>query len=161
MEQLLPRGYQFRLGSSQQSALLASFMRSAYQELFPDRENFAHLPETVAKYVSSDTPIWWVESQDSSRKVSELVACLWMGKAIDQVSGDRFAYIFLIYVNPKHRRLGIGKALMQKATNWAIAKRYSQIGLQVFTNNQIALNLYHNLGFQEKSLLLTKNLSAE
>jgi ribosomal protein S18 acetylase RimI-like enzyme len=81
-----------------------------------------------------------------------------MGKAQDQVTGNLLAYIFLLYVNPEHRRLGIGKTLMQEATNWAIAKGYPQIGLQVFTENQIALNLYQNLGFKTQSLLLTKNL---
>jgi ribosomal protein S18 acetylase RimI-like enzyme len=160
MQKELPSGYRFRLGSWQERELLNNFMELAYQELFPNRQDFTHLPKTVANYLSQDTPIWWVEVRESSSQTSvfKTIACLWMGMALEQSSGDRFAYIFLIYVSPEHRRLGIGKAMMQNATNWAIAKGYPQIGLQVFTQNRIALNLYQKLGFQEESLLLMKDL---
>jgi ribosomal protein S18 acetylase RimI-like enzyme len=134
-------------------------MQLAYQELFPNRQNFSHLLGTVEKYLQSNTPLWWVEELETIATERDYIACLWMGKAQDQVTGEDLAYIFLLYVNPKHRRLGIAKALIEEGTNWAIANKYNQISLQVFTNNQIALNLYQNLGFQPQSLLLSKSLT--
>ncbi|MFM5989221.1 MAG: GNAT family N-acetyltransferase [Sphaerospermopsis kisseleviana] len=83
-------------------------------------------------------------------------ACLWAGNAIDQVTGDRHAHIFLLYVVPSHRRRGIAKALMQHIENWAKQRGDRQIGLQVFTSNTPALNLYQNLGYQTQSLWMIK-----
>jgi ribosomal protein S18 acetylase RimI-like enzyme len=121
-------------------------MTLTYQELFPDRQDFSHLAQTVENYLSSDTPLWWVESTESVP-----IACLWMGNAVDQVSGDRYAYIFLLYVAPEHRRRGIAKALIHKAETWAASRGDRQIGLQVFSHNQVALALYRRLGYQIQS----------
>ena len=84
------------------------------------------------------------------------IACLWVGNAIDQVRGDRHAHIFLLYVKPEHRRLGIGKALMRYVENWAMDRGDRFIGLQVFESNTPALNLYHQLGYQTQSLWMIK-----
>ena len=86
------------------------------------------------------------------------IACLWMGNAVDQVSGDRYAHIFLLYVSPEYRRRGIAKALMNQAQDWAIARGDRQIGLQVFPHNKPALTLYQSLGFHTHSLLMLKPL---
>lgn len=157
---LLP-GYQVREGSGLDRALLVKFMQLTYQELFCNEQNFSHLAETVEIYFSKNTPLWWVEvvnqGLDSS---SNKVGCLWVGNAIDQVQGDRFAHIFLLYVMPEHRRCGIGSALLQHGQDWAIARGDRQIGLQVFENNQPALSLYRHLGFQTQSLWMVKTLSS-
>ncbi|MBJ7296709.1 MAG: GNAT family N-acetyltransferase, partial [Dolichospermum sp.] len=86
------------------------------------------------------------------------VACLWVGNAIDQVSGDRHPHIFLLYVIPEYRHRGIGKGLMAYIEDWATQKGDRQIGLQVFQSNTPALNLYHQLGYQEQSLWMVKSL---
>ena len=56
---------------------------------------------------------------------------------------------------------GIGKALMAYIENWAKQRGYRQIGLQVFPSNTPALNLYHQLGYQEQSLWMVKSLQLE
>jgi ribosomal protein S18 acetylase RimI-like enzyme len=126
-------------------------MQRTYQELYP-AHNFAHLVQTVEQYLSPETPLLWIEHQQKP------VACLWMGNATDQIRGDRHAYIFLLYVNPVHRRQGIGAALMKQAEDLARQRGDRQIGLQVFQQNQPALNLYEKLGYTVQSLWLTKPL---
>jgi ribosomal protein S18 acetylase RimI-like enzyme len=42
--------------------------------------------------------------------------------------------------------------------DWATQKGDRQIGLQVFESNTPALNLYHQLGYQEQSLWMVKSL---
>ncbi|MDB9512868.1 GNAT family N-acetyltransferase, partial [Kamptonema animale CS-326] len=86
------------------------------------------------------------------------IGCLWLGNAIDQVSGDRYAHIFLLYVDPEHRHRGIGSALVSLAENWARERGDLQIGLQVFVTNKPALNLYQKLGYQTHSLSMLKSL---
>lgn len=174
---LIP-GYFIRSGSGLDRALLVKFMQQTYQELYPDR-SFAHLAETVDRYLSAETPLWWVEAKpdpdgspgnhrlnpqvnpqpsDTRSTLHAPVACLWLGSAIDQIRGDCHTYIFLLYVHPEHRRLGIGSALMQRAEAWAKAKGDRQIGLQVFHHNQPALNLYEKLGYQTQSIWMMKQL---
>ena len=177
-EQLLP-GYCLRVGSSLDRALLVKFMQRTYQDLSPGHD-FSHLARTVEQYLSTETPLWWVdfvgEGQDdesnlsprtksrfanASRLSPQPVACLWVGNAIDQVRGDRHTHIFLLYVKPEHRRRGVGKALMRHVENWAIAKGDRQIGLQVFQFNSSAINLYNQLGYQTQSLWMVKSLPSE
>ncbi|MBD2664979.1 GCN5-related N-acetyltransferase [Richelia sinica FACHB-800] len=132
-----------------------------YQELFP-HQDFSHLDSTVQQYLSSDTPLWWVKEEGENNKGGENappIACLWAGNAIDQISGNRHAHIFLLYVVPEHRRWGIGKALMHHLENWAGQRGDRQIGLQVFASNAPALNLYQQLGYQTQSLWMVKPLS--
>jgi ribosomal protein S18 acetylase RimI-like enzyme len=159
-------GYQLRTGSAREQPTLVKFLQLSYQELFPQQDNFSHLETTVKQYFSKATPLWLVESVDavasaqSPPLLSERVACLWLGNAIDQVKGDRHVHIFLLYVMPEHRRRGIGSALMRYAEDWARARGDRQIGLQVFQSNQPALNLYHQLGYQTQSLWMIKPLSS-
>lgn len=162
--QFLPR-YQLRLGATWERATLVTFLKLSYQELFPEQKNFSHLKETAKKYFSSETPLWWVELADvvvtegsMSPSVSHPVACLWLGNSVDQVIGDRHAYILLLYVMPEYRRQGIGSALMLHAEKWARERGDRQIALQVFQSNQPALSLYHQIGYQTQSLWMVKPL---
>ncbi|MBP0019005.1 MAG: GNAT family N-acetyltransferase [Cyanobacteria bacterium SBLK] len=159
-------------------------MTLTYQELFPEQESFSHLARTVDRYFSPETLLFWVISVTTSTSpsasshhfdfaqckqpplrlrsvqavTSSKVACLWMGNGIDQVSGDRYSYIFLVYVRPEHRRQGIGSALMQYAHTLARERGDRQIGLHVFSRNRPAVNLYERLGYEPQSLLMVKKL---
>ena len=147
----LIQGYKVRDGSTRDRALLVKFMQKTYQELAP-KQDFSHLALTVEQYLSRETPLWWVNDRDSP------VACLWAGSAIDQITGDRIAHIFLLYVAPEHRRRGIATALIGLVETWAIAKGLRAIELQVFQANSSALNLYNQLGYQTQSLSMVKPL---
>ncbi len=161
-EKLLP-DYTVCSGSTLDRALLVKFMQRTYQDMFPGQD-CSHLSQTVEGYLSKDTPLWWVEySPENKEQAKDIVstrpiACLWMGNAIDQITGLRHAHIFLLYVVPEHRRQGIGTALMQYAENWAKKRGDIQIALQVFQTNTPALNLYKHLGYQTKSLWMLKPL---
>lgn len=163
--QLLP-GYSIYAGSNIDRALLVKFMQKSYQEVFAEQD-FSHLARTVEQYFSKETPLWWVSPSNESIHHSSFiihpskVACLWVGNAVDQVTSDRHAHIFLLYVKPEHRRRGIGRALMRYVENWAITRGDRQIGLQVFQSNTAAINLYHQLGYQTQSLWMVKPLRSE
>ncbi len=170
MSSLLP-GYTIRRGSTLDRALLVKFMQRTYQDIFPNQD-FSHLSRTVEQYLSNDTPLWWVDFQGEGGQGGQdgissplspptppsPIACLWMGNAIDQITGLRHAHLFLLYVVPEHRRQGVGKALMKYAETWSKARGDKQIGLQVFSSNTPALNLYNQLGFETQSLWMVKEL---
>lgn len=149
----LTPGHSLRRGSGLDRSLLVKFMHCTYQELYPEAR-LAHLAQTVERHMSSETPLWWIEAESEPAPL----ACLWMGLAVDQVSGQQYPHIFLLYVSPEHRRHGIGSALMHQAESWAVARGAGQIGLQVFQQNQPALSLYKKLGFQPQWLGMVKPL---
>lgn len=163
MAEKLLSDYTVRSGSTLDRALLVKFMQRTYQDMFP-RQDFSHLSQTVEQYLSPDTPLWWVEySPEKKQIVKDIfptppIGCLWMGNAIDQITGLRHAHIFLLYVIPEYRRKGIGTALMEYAQNWAKNRGDIQIALQVFQSNTPAVNLYNQLGYQTQSLWMVKSL---
>jgi GNAT superfamily N-acetyltransferase len=155
--QLLP-GYGLRRGRQSEQGRLLAFMTCTYQEMYPQGE-FGHLSHTVAQFLSPDAPFWLVEPQESTdQKISVPIACLWLGRAIDQVSGHSHTHILLLYVDPLHRRRGIGSALVNYAEAWAIQRGEQQLGLQVFMENHAARQLYQHKGFICQSMWMTKGL---
>ncbi len=159
----LPQGYRLRCGSTLDRSLLVKFVQRTYAEMDAAQPG-SHLAQMVDQYLSAATPLWWVDWHPprlvERGKLSwhQPMACLWVGNAVDQLSGDRHAHVFLLYVAPEHRRQGIGKVLMQQAEAWARDRGDRQIGLQVFQTNQPALALYQGLGFSTQSLCMIKPL---
>nr|WP_024750124.1 GNAT family N-acetyltransferase [Crocosphaera subtropica] len=153
----LSRYYYLKQGKTQDKAKLLKFMELTYEELFPEQSDFNHLSITIEQYLSSKTPLWWIEYQPENSTQPEKVACLWMGTGVDQVSGDRYGHIFLIYVKPNHRRQGLATALIKQGQQWVDGQGYHQIGLQVFERNQAAQKLYNKLGFFPQSYLMFKS----
>ncbi|TAN94383.1 MAG: GNAT family N-acetyltransferase [Phormidium sp. SL48-SHIP] len=155
-------GYRLRKGSTIDRARLVKFAQRTYGELYPDQD-FAHLPRLVEQYLSSKTPLWWVESQNDDDagfpQHRQALGCLWLGNAVDQLDGDRHAHVFLLYVDPQHRRQGIGSALIHHAETWARQRGDRQLGLQVFADNQPAIHLYEKLGYQTFSHWMVKRLN--
>lgn len=148
--------YQLVTGSTINATSLLKFLQTTYQELYPEQQDYQHLKFTVDRYLSTQTPLWFVTTSDRDQTVN--IACLWLGIAIDQINGIRHPNIFLIYVHPDHRRQGIGRALMVHAEAWSKAKGYSQIGLQVFATNQPAIALYQQLGYESRSISMMREL---
>ncbi len=165
--------YKMRLGSQLDQGKLLQFMQWSYGEIYPN-QNFDHLKVTVEKLFSDQTPLWWIDFNleeispphlptpsdtgegEKKQSVIDTIGCLWLGKAIDQGSGESYTYIFLIYVKSEHRKKGLGKKLINMAENWAKERGDRQIGLQVFINNKSAINLYEKLGYETESLSMIK-----
>jgi ribosomal protein S18 acetylase RimI-like enzyme len=150
---MLPVGYALRRGGWGDRSLLRKVLQLTYRELFPDLQNFSPLGEAVEGLFSNATPLWWVDAPTEPS-----IACLWLGRAVDQSLGERYSQILLLYVVPEHRCLGVGKALIHQAEAWAKEQGDRQIGLQVFVDNHKAINLYQNLGYKTQSLLMIKSL---
>jgi ribosomal protein S18 acetylase RimI-like enzyme len=147
--------YHLKMGNFRDGKRLLAFMQQAYRELSPNlRED--HLAETVKQLWGEQTPVWFAIPTHSISQ--EAIACLWLGNAIDQVLGDRYTHIFLLYVNPQHRRRGLGAWLMHHAETWAIERGYPLIGLHVFTVSNPARSLYEKLGYCPQAIFLQKSL---
>lgn len=152
MAELWPQGYQLHRGRDHDRSLLLKFLKQAYQEHYPTYA-FTHLETTLDQYWSEQTPVWFVEHQHLHR-----VGCLWIGSGYEQITGDRYTHIFLIYVAPEHRCQGLGRRLLAHAEDWAEVRGDGALGLQVFVDNAIAQALYDKMGYQPRSTFLFKQL---
>jgi ribosomal protein S18 acetylase RimI-like enzyme len=156
--------YQLLNGDVGDRAKLLGFLQITYRELYPQQQTYSHLESTVDRYLSSDTPLWFVTADRDDASAERLhqgsarIGCLWLGMAIDQITGIRHPNIFLIYIEPGYRRQGIGRELMRQAEMWAKLEGYSQISLQVFTTNQPAIDLYGSLGYEARSISMFREL---
>jgi ribosomal protein S18 acetylase RimI-like enzyme len=66
------------------------------------------------------------------------------------VKQDRFLGIFDIVVNPRQRRQGCGKAVVEALLAWGKQEGARTAYLQVTAENEPARQLYAGLGFQEE-----------
>lgn len=60
---------------------------------------------------------------------------------------NRVARIELIVVAERHRRMGIGRRLMERAQSWAISKQADALVLNCYAFNIVAARLYEKCGF--------------
>lgn len=167
-------GYRLVAGNSFDRGVLLRCLQASHQELrqsqMPGDSSTAgsnHLMEFIERYLSPESPLWWVESLATPepqalsplfRAIQNPLGCLWLARSTDQLTGQRHTHILLLYVHPAHRRQGIGSALMQWAFTWARQKGDQQVSLQVFAWNQAALEMYQKFGFETKFLGMTKVL---
>ena len=57
-----------------------------------------------------------------------------------------------LMVAPTHRRRGIGRALLQRAVEWAREAEVEKLELHVFPHNEPAIRLYEEFGFEREGL---------
>lgn len=69
-----------------------------------------------------------------------------------------YAMIDNLGVKEEFRRFGVGRALMEQAHQWALAKGASSIELNVFEFNQDAIAFYCRLGYETLSRRMSKSL---
>lgn len=136
-------------------------MTNAYSE--SGATQLGHLTKTVDLYLEGPSMLWWLGKLGTSRvgftaSQSNAIGCLWVGQSINQLTGARQAYIYLVYVDPAYRRQGLGRKLMNHAKSWAKEHGYAQISLQVFLQNVPARKLYDGLGYKSSATLLTLDL---
>ncbi|MBD2259693.1 GNAT family N-acetyltransferase [Pseudanabaena sp. FACHB-2040] len=152
-------GYCLQRGSGLDRALLVKVMQRAHSEISPG-QSLSHVAATVDQHFSGETPLWWVYPDKSGEAgpAGSPVACLWLGNAIDQRSGERHAYVLLLFVEADHRRQGLATALLKQGHKWAQQRGDRQIALQVLSSNEAALQLYQKLGYIPASVLMTRPL---
>lgn len=71
---------------------------------------------------------------------------------------DAHGYLGFMYVDPAHRGKGLNKQLMDGLIEWAKAKGIKDFYLDVYAQNQAAINAYNKLGFTPALMEMQLNL---
>lgn len=85
-----------------------------------------------------------------------IVGSLWF--APDRGTGRSAIFIWDIVVDPAFRGRGYGRATLAALEPIARELGYSEIGLHVFGDNEVARNLYRSAGYAETDVSMVKRL---
>jgi len=86
------------------------------------------------------------ETQGPAKRVAGMVVA-----RVGTLARMRHAAKLEVMVDPAHRRQGLGRALMEGCIAWAeAAVGVEKLSLSVFADNEAALALYRDLGFEEE-----------
>ena len=66
--------------------------------------------------------------------------------------GELQAVAEVVFVEPDHRNLGVGRALLECVKEWAKEKGADGVSLQVAAANERGRKFYEELGFREVSV---------
>ena len=70
----------------------------------------------------------------------------------------QYAYFGFMYVSPEFRGNRINGKVVESLLDWAKEKKITEIQLDVYAENKIALNAYAKIGFQPDLLKMRLNL---
>ncbi|WP_027954775.1 MULTISPECIES: N-acetyltransferase [Halobacillus] len=82
-----------------------------------------------------------------------LLGWLLSGEKRDTFSGEKFGFIYELFVLPEFRGRDVGRALMEEGIS-RLQKQYREIRLSVYAGND-ASKLYESLGFQKKTIMMS------
>jgi ribosomal protein S18 acetylase RimI-like enzyme len=86
----------------------------------------------------------------------EPVGQLWVAERGDETG--RYLWVYLVHVEEKHRGRGYGRAAMTLAEEEARRRGLDLVGLNVFSANTVARDLYQSLGYEEIDIQMRKQI---
>jgi ribosomal protein S18 acetylase RimI-like enzyme len=94
----------------------------------------------------------WISGWESgaNRLVVALDGEAWIGMAVGSRTGDDDrAHLYAMWVDPRSRRAGVGRRLVEAVLAWASAEGATEIELGVTAINHAAVDFYEGLGFAD------------
>ncbi len=96
----------------------------------------------------------WVAEDASGARLGYII----VGRTVGMFSPLEFGFIYDIYVNPIHRRQGIGRALLEKAEEYCDREGLRFLRLEAASDNWPAITMYNQSGWRPERLVLVKDL---
>ena len=131
-------------------AFLERFLDSITMEIVPMAEE--HIPQ-IAEIEKLSFSVPWSENglrEELGNENAHFLAAVSESKVIGYIGAHEIcgeAYITNVAVLPDYRRLGIGEALIDAATNGAFGRNCEFISLEVRISNIPAIELYKKQGY--------------
>lgn len=133
----------------------------------PYRDKDREAVAALWRVVFPDDPPWNVPEEDIDRKLkvqSELFLVAEdsgkiVGSAMGGYDGHR-GWVYLVAVSPRHRRKGVGKALMSRVEQELVRMGCPKLNLQVRGTNKEVVEFYKRLGYVvEDRVSMSKRLN--
>jgi ribosomal protein S18 acetylase RimI-like enzyme len=132
--------------------------REALPQVFRDPGTVVRSRAYIASIVEDENAGLWV-AEDEGQIVGLLNVSARETRDLPILVPRRYAVIENLAVAAAYRRRGIGRALMQVADDWALAKGIEQVELHVYEFNEGARAFYEALGYQTASRNMWRDLA--
>ncbi len=110
---------------------------SLWREVFPDSPSWNHPETAIRRKLAVQRELFLVATDGSAL----------VGTAMAGYDGHR-GWVHYVAVSPKHRRQGIGAALMRSAEERLTGLGCPKLNLQVRASNDDVIAFYRKLGYQ-------------
>jgi len=134
-----------------------TFHRKNLPHMFQKPESPFRDREYVNSLVSDETVGLFV-AQLEDHLIGLVVVVIRDSSAMPIMVPRRYALVDNIVVSEGFRRVGIGRALMEKAREWAVEEGADSIELNVWEFNKEAIEFYQQLGYRTVSQKMSKRL---
>ena len=119
-----------------------------WREVFPDSSAWNHPETDIRRKLTVQPELFLVATLDT-----ELV-----GTAMAGFDGHR-GWVYYVAVSPRHRRQGIGRALMREVEERLARLGCPKLNLQVRASNEEVVSFYKKLGYRvEERVSMGKRL---
>ena len=71
----------------------------------------------------------------------------------------QYAYLGFMYVVPAHRGKGVNKKIIDALASWSRQQNITELRLEVYQQNNAAINAYERAGFSRHMVTMRKGLS--
>ena len=142
--------------------MLSGLVRAASSSIHPDVRGRVD-PIDLADRMGAITERLMRDQADGSAIIvamreGERAGVIWVGHMTETFSGEESAIIWNVFVEPGHRRHGVGRALMAAAERWALTSGYRSMILNVYSGNLAAIGLYEAMGFGVDNIHMRKSI---
>ena len=72
---------------------------------------------------------------------------------------SKHAYLGFMYVDPNYRGKGVNQKIIEALKNWAISQNVTEMRLDVYFNNDIAIKAYEKAGFTKHMLEMRMDIT--
>lgn len=96
-------------------------------------------------------------AEDSERIIG--TGYLQIRRSKDSLVHENHGYLGFMFVDPSYRGLGLNPAIMDKLITWGKAKGLRDFYLDVYAENQVAINAYEKSGFAKSMIEMKLTLA--
>ena len=134
-----------------------AFHRKALPHVFRKPEGREWIQEAVAAATAGDDAVIFV-AESGGRAVGLVHASIGCAPDLPIVVPRRYVMIHDLVVGKDFRRAGIGRALVERVHEWALARDVAEVELNVWEFNKPALALYEEMGYETTRRRMSKML---
>ncbi|NLG79133.1 MAG: GNAT family N-acetyltransferase [Firmicutes bacterium] len=131
--------------------------REALPHVFRKPEGRGWIQEAVAAATTGDDAVIFV-AESAGRAVGLVHASIGYAPDLPIMVPRRYVMIHDLVVGKDFRRVGIGRALVERVHEWALARDVAEVELNVWEFNRPALALYKEMGYETVRRRMSKRL---
>jgi ribosomal protein S18 acetylase RimI-like enzyme len=95
------------------------------------------------RWTSEDAILYLAMDDADGRRACGVVACY-----AEEGAGGPRGHVISMWVDPRYRRAGVGKLLIDALRSWSQSRGLRELKLMVTSANQGAIEFYRRIGFQ-------------